>query len=205
MAVRVKICGITSKKDAQAAVDAGADAIGLVFYPGSPRYVDIQLAGEITEGLCPLVLLVGLFVNQPPEEIERVCQAVPLNMLQFHGKESVSECEHYGLPYIKAVGVSGGRDIGAMASAYGSARAILLDKFDSHAHGGTGQTFDWSQAPSLGQPMILAGGLTVENVVSGIKTLKPSAVDVSSGVESAPGIKDMKKVKRFIEVAKSVV
>ncbi|HBC56945.1 MAG TPA: phosphoribosylanthranilate isomerase [Gammaproteobacteria bacterium] len=205
MAVRVKICGITRPKDAQIAVAAGADAIGLVFYPGSRRYVNIELASEIVEGLCPLVLLVGLFVDQSPAEIEQVCQAVPLNLLQFHGKESVTDCERYSLPYIKAIGVARGVDMVGIASTYTSARAILLDKFDTEAHGGTGQSFDWSQSPCLTLPVILAGGLTAENVESGIKTVKPSAVDVSSGVESAPGIKDAEKVKRFIEVAKSVV
>ncbi|MDD1507816.1 phosphoribosylanthranilate isomerase [Pseudomonas sp. CNPSo 3701] len=203
--VRSKICGITRLEDALAAVAAGADAIGLVFYAPSPRAVTIAQAQAIVAGLPPFVTTVGLFVDMPPREIEGVLAAVPLDLLQFHGDESPADCEALRRPYIKALRVRAGNDVAAQVDAYPGARAVLLDTFVDGVPGGTGQAFDWSLVPAqLSKPVILAGGLTPGNVAAAIAQVRPYAVDVSGGVEVSKGIKDAHKVKDFVRAVRSV-
>ncbi len=196
---RIKICGITSVADALAAAAAGADAIGLVFYDESPRNVDIALAERICEALPAFVTPVGLFVNAHPERVEQVVDEVPLQLLQFHGDETPAQCDLFQRPWIKAIRVRAGADTASEAAHFSGARALLLDSWAADKRGGTGEQFDWSLAPrDLRQPMILAGGLTPQNVESGVIALRPWAVDVSSGVEASPGVKDAHKMDAFI-------
>lgn len=203
--VRCKICGITRLEDALAAVAAGADAIGLVFYARSPRSVSIEQARSIVAGLPPFVTTVGLFVDMPQAEIEQVLAAVPLDLLQFHGDESATDCDALKRPYIKALRVRAQDDVTALVDAYPDARAVLLDTFVDGVPGGTGQAFDWALVPArLGKPVILAGGLTPENVAAAIAQVQPYAVDVSGGVELAKGIKDAAKVKDFVRAVRTV-
>ena len=203
--VRCKICGITRLEDALAAVAAGADAIGLVFYARSPRSVSIEQARSIVAGLPPFVTTVGLFVDMPQAEIEQVLAAVPLDLLQFHGDESAADCDALRRPYIKALRVRAQDDVTALVDAYPDARAVLLDTFVDGVPGGTGQAFDWALVPArLGKPVILAGGLTPENVAAAIAQVQPYAVDVSGGVELAKGIKDAAKVKDFVRAVRTV-
>ena len=203
--VRCKICGITRLEDALAAVAAGADAIGLVFYARSPRSVSIEQARSIVAGLPPFVTTVGLFVDMPQAEIEQVLAAVPLDLLQFHGDESAADCDALKRPYIKALRVRTQDDVTALVDAYPDARAVLLDTFVDGVPGGTGQAFDWALVPArLGKPVILAGGLTPENVAAAIAQVQPYAVDVSGGVELAKGIKDAAKVKDFVRAVRTV-
>ncbi len=204
--VRSKICGITRIKDALAAAAAGADAIGLVFYPKSPRAVSLQRAREIIAVLPPFVTTVGLFVNASRCEINETLDAVPLDMLQFHGDESPGACEGFHRPWFKALRVGNGEDVAAQIARYGNASGILLDTFVAGVPGGTGERFDWSLIPpSLPKPLILAGGLTVENVQQAIAQVRPYAVDVSGGVEQGKGIKDAAKVAAFIERVRSTM
>lgn len=197
--VRSKICGITRVEDALAAVAAGADAIGLVFYAKSPRAVSVEQARQIVAALPPFVTSVGLFVDIERAELQQILAAVPLDLLQFHGDESLAQCEGYSRPYIKALRVKPGDDIAAMMANYPSASGILLDTYVEGVPGGTGLAFDWSLVPAqLPKPVILAGGLTPENVAAAIARVKPYAVDVSGGVEASKGIKDADKVRAFI-------
>lgn len=202
-AVRVKICGITRVEDALAAAAAGADAIGLVFYAKSPRAVDIEQAREILAALPPFVTTVGLFVNAERSELERILASVPLDLLQFHGDESVQQCEAFGRPYIKALRVKAGDDIAAQVARYPSAQGILLDAYVEGVPGGTGEAFDWSLIPqALSKPLILAGGLRPDNVADAVSRVRPYAVDVSGGVEASKGVKDVEKVGAFIRAAR---
>lgn len=197
--VRSKICGITRVEDALAAVAAGADAIGLVFYAKSPRAVSVEQARQIVAALPPFVTSVGLFVDIERAELQQILAAVPLDLLQFHGDESLAQCEGYSRPYIKALRVKPGDDIAALMANYPSASGILLDTYVEGVPGGTGLAFDWSLVPAqLPKPVILAGGLTPENVAAAIARVKPYAVDVSGGVEASKGIKDADKVRAFI-------
>ena len=197
---RIKICGITRAEDALAAAEAGADAIGLVFYAKSPRAVSAQQAREITSALPPFVTTVGLFVNPSSGDVERVLDEVPLDLLQFHGDEPVADCECWHRPYIKALRVKAGDDIAAACRAFPSASGILLDAYVEGVPGGTGEAFDWSLIPQgLNKPIILAGGLTPDNVAEAIARVQPYAVDVSGGVEASRGIKDHAKIRAFIE------
>lgn len=199
-AVRSKICGITRVEDALAAAQAGADAIGLVFYAKSPRAVTVQQARAIVEALPPFVTTVGLFVNASRCELGEMLDAVPLDLLQFHGDETPAQCEGHGRPWVKALRVRAGDDIAAACHAYRArgARGVLLDTFVDGVPGGTGQAFDWSLVPAdLGLPVILAGGLTPANVGQAITQVKPWAVDVSGGVEASKGIKDAALIKAF--------
>lgn len=199
MRTRVKICGITSEADGLAAVDSGCDAIGLVFYPPSPRNVSIETASRIVSTLPPFVAAVGLFVDAPEQDIHAVLAGVRLDILQFHGNESPAECERYGLPYIKAARVRAGTNLVQYVAEYAGARALLLDAYTEGMAGGTGQIFDWSLIPSgLTKPVILAGGLNAENVTAAIQQVKPYAVDVSGGVEKSKGIKDAAKIAAFM-------
>lgn len=198
--VRVKICGLTRVDDAVRCARAGADAIGLVFFAPSPRNVDIEQARRIVEALPPFVTSVGLFVDADPAWIEAVCAAVPLDLLQFHGSESALDCERYDRPYIKAVRVRQRSDIEQACQSYASARGILVDAFVEGIAGGTGQSFDWSQATgNFGKDIILAGGLNPANVASAIRQVQPWAVDVSGGVEAAKGIKDADRITHFMQ------
>ncbi|AMR66580.1 phosphoribosylanthranilate isomerase [Aquipseudomonas alcaligenes] len=202
-AVRVKICGITRVEDALAAVAAGADAIGLVFYAKSPRAVDIEQARAILAALPPFVTTVGLFVDAERSELERILASVPLDLLQFHGDESVQQCEAFGRPYIKALRVKAGDDIAAQVGRYPSAQGILLDAYVEGVPGGTGEAFDWSLIPqALSKPLILAGGLRPDNVAEAVSRVRPYAVDVSGGVEASKGVKDVEKVDAFIRAAR---
>ena len=197
--VRSKICGITRIEDALAAVAAGADAIGFVFYEKSPRAVTAVQARAIIAALPPFVTTVGLFVNASACELNETLDAVPLDLLQFHGDETPSQCEGYHRPYIKALRVKAGDDIAGACNAYASASGILLDAYVEGVPGGTGQAFDWSLIPQgLSRPIILAGGLTVDNVVQAIDKVRPYAVDVSGGVEKSKGIKDHDKIRAFM-------
>ncbi|MCD9572158.1 phosphoribosylanthranilate isomerase [Pseudomonas protegens] len=202
-AVRSKICGITRIEDALAAVAAGGDAIGLVFYAKSPRAVNVQQARAIIAALPPFVTSVGLFVNASRCELGEILDAVPLDLLQFHGDESAADCEGYHRPYIKALRVKAGDDIAAACLAYPRASGILLDTYVEGVPGGTGEAFDWSLVPQgLSKPIILAGGLTPDNVAAAIARVRPYAVDVSGGVEQGKGIKDPAKIQAFMQAVR---
>ncbi|WP_394559020.1 phosphoribosylanthranilate isomerase [Aquipseudomonas alcaligenes] len=204
-AVRVKICGITRVEDALAAVAAGADAIGLVFYAKSPRAVDVEQARSILAVLPPFVTTVGLFVDIERAELERILARAPLDLLQFHGDESVQDCEGFNRPYIKALRIKAGDDIAAQVNTYPSAQGILLDTYVEGVPGGTGEAFDWSLVPqALSKPVILAGGLRPDNVAAAVAQVRPYAVDVSGGVEARKGIKDAEKIGAFIRAARGV-
>lgn len=201
---RIKICGLTRAEDVQAAVAAGVDAIGLVFYPDSPRHVSIEQAAALCRHVPPFVTIVGLFVNASRAEVHRVCEDVPLNLLQFHGDETVDQCEGFGLPYLRAARVRPGVDLLEFASQFPSARALLLDTW-TPAYGGSGESFDWSLVPTACPlPVILSGGLNPDNVANAIRQVRPVAVDVSSGVESAKGIKDAAKIRAFVSAVRGV-
>ena len=196
---KVKICGFTEAENARQAAIAGVDAIGLVFYDKSPRNVDIFRAQEIIEGLPPFVNRVGLFVNANPSFVDEVLCEVPLDTLQFHGDESLLDCSQYQMPFIKSLRVKPETNVLQVADEFSSASAILLDSFNPSAYGGTGEAFDWSLAcVDISLPIILAGGLNETNVSVAISQVKPYAVDASSGVESAPGVKDFDKIVAFI-------
>ncbi len=197
---RVKICGITCVEDALAAVDAGADAIGLMRYPPSPRYVSLETAKEIKAALPPLISTVAVVVNPDPTEVEALLEWGGVDIIQFHGEESPEFCKAWGRPFIKAVQVRSRADIEHAAKRYANARALLLDTHHETLRGGTGIAFDWEMIPAaIESPLILAGGLNPLNVGDAVRRLRPFAVDVSSGVERAPGIKDPEKIGRFIE------
>jgi phosphoribosylanthranilate isomerase len=197
---RVKICGITRTEDAVAAVKAGCDAIGLVFYAPSPRYVSPEKAAGIVAKLPPFVSIVGLFVDAEPDEIQEVLKQVRLDLLQFHGNESPDQCSQHGMPYMKAIRVKADTNLLQYAKDYRQAKALLLDTFIEGVPGGTGQPFDWSIIPdTLPLPVILAGGLTAGNVGSAIQQVQPYAVDVSGGVEINKGIKDAAKIAAFMQ------
>lgn len=201
--VRSKICGITRIEDALAAADAGADAIGLVFYAKSPRAVDVHQARAIIAALPPFVTTVGLFVNGSRCELNEILEAVPLDLLQFHGDETPSDCVGFNRPYIKALRVRPGDDLEAACQQYASASGILLDTFVAGVPGGTGEAFDWSLVPAqLSKPIILAGGLSADNVAQAIAQVQPYAVDVSGGVEQAKGIKDAARIEAFMRAVR---
>lgn len=199
MRTRVKICGITRIEDAQAAVEAGCDAIGLVFYEPSPRFVSLERAQKIVASIPPFVNTVGLFVDAEPSYIQQVLQHVRLDLLQFHGDESAQECQQFGVPYMKAIRVQPDTNLLQYAKEFEQAKALLLDAFIEGVPGGTGQKFDWNIIPkALPIPVVLAGGLTPENVSEAIEQVNPYAVDVSGGVEIKKGIKDAAKIAAFM-------
>lgn len=205
MAVRVKICGITRAEDLHAACKAGADALGFVFYARSPRHLEIAQAAALVAQLPPFVQSVGLFVDAKPAFVEAVLDAVPLDLLQFHGSEAPEQCRRHGRPYLKAVRMREGTDLVKYCADYDDARALLLDAYVPGVPGGTGERFDWELIPAgLTKPIVLSGGLDAENVGRAVETVRPWAVDVSSGVEAAPGIKDAARVAAFIEQAKGL-
>lgn len=200
---RVKICGITRVADLDAALRAGVDAIGFVFYPPSPRALSLELAAALARRVPPFVTRVGLFVNATAASVKETLAAVPINLLQFHGEEEASYCEQFGLPYLKAARVRPELDLLEFARAYPTAQGLLLDAW-VEAYGGVGQSFDWSLIPGdLPLPMVLSGGLHADNVVEAVTKVRPWAVDVSSGVEAAKGIKDADKIAAFIAAVRT--
>ncbi len=201
--VRVKICGITRLEDALAAAEAGADAIGLVFYPPSPRAVDIEKASSIVAALPPFVTTVGLFVDAAPEAVRAVLASVPLDLLQFHGDETDEYCRQFSRPYLKALRVQPSDDLNALAARWPGASGILLDSYQRGVPGGTGEVFDWSLIPAQRNwQLILAGGLDTANVADAVARCRPWAVDVSGGVEQSKGIKDASRITSFIREVK---
>ena len=212
MRTRVKICGITRTDDVELAVDAGVDALGLVFYDKSPRFITNQQAIEISQAIPSFVSCVALFKDADELQIEAVLNTVNIDLIQFHGSESVEFCEQFSRPYIKALGMKGANcDVNyliAKAEKYHTAKALLLDSHAPGEAGGTGEVFDWSMLTSndqaIRQSIILAGGLTSANVKSAIEIAQPYAVDISSGVESSAGIKDKTKVDAFMQQVAAV-
>ncbi len=203
--VRVKICGITRPADGVIAAHAGADAIGLVFYKQSQRAVSIENAILIIRELPPFIARVGLFVNNSVSEIHSVLSNVNLDMLQFHGDEEPEACGQFGKPWLKAIRMKPGVNLPELAEKFDNCAGLLLDSCVPGKAGGTGQTFDWGiVSPGLKRPVILAGGLNADNVQEAIRKVRPYAVDVSSGVESAPGIKDAIKVTDFIRQVREI-
>ena len=199
---RVKICGITNLNDAKDAIEAGADAIGFVFYEKSPRYITITDAEQIINKLPPFINCVGLFVDADENFIREVLDQLAIDTLQFHGQESEQACTLYNKPYIKAVRMVENINLHEQIEQYPSAKALLLDTYVKNVPGGTGFSFDWSIIPqNLAKPIILAGGLDEGNVKDAIKQVQPYAVDVSGGVESKKGIKDSIKIRNFIREA----
>jgi phosphoribosylanthranilate isomerase len=207
MRTRVKICGITRTEDAQLVIDVGADAIGLVFYEKSPRFVNNELAQEICQMIPAFVSRVALFKDADERTIRTTLENVEIDLIQFHGSESAAFCEQFTLPYIKALGMKAEHCdadyLIASAKSYSTAKALLLDGHAPGDAGGTGETFDWSLIADINKSVILAGGLTAANVKQAIEMVHPFAVDVSSGVENAPGIKDKSKVAEFMQQVNS--
>jgi phosphoribosylanthranilate isomerase len=199
---RIKICGLTREQDVDAAVAAGADAVGFVFYPPSPRFVTLERAAALAARLPPFVVPVGLFVNAEAAEVARAIDRVPQLLLQFHGDEAPADCRH-GRPYLRAARVAPGLDLLDFVSRFHDAQAVLLDTH-VEAYGGSGKVFDWSLVPAnLPCPVVLSGGLHAGNVADGILQVRPWAVDVSTGVEAAKGIKDAAAMRRFCEAVRS--
>ena len=198
MKTRIKICGLTREEDVDAAVAAGADALGFVFYPPSPRYVTAQRAVELVRRIPPFVEVVGLFVNEPPEVVQAVCAALPISILQFHGDENAAYCRQFSRPYLRAARVRPELDLVEFAGSFPDARGLLLDAF-VEGYGGGGHVFDWTLIPpDLPGFLVLSGGLTAANVGDAIRRVRPVAVDVSSGVEMSKGIKDHSKIAAFV-------
>ena len=200
---RVKICGLTRAEDLRAAIEGGADAVGFVFVRGTPRAVSVEVAAELRRQVPPFVTVVGLFVNESPDQIQATVAAVGLDAVQLHGEETpeVADACRAWTRVIKAFRVRGVETLSEMPAYAGSIDAYLLDAFVAGAHGGTGARFDWDvavQARSLGKPLILAGGLKPENAGEAVQRVRPYALDVSSGVESSPGIKDADRIARFL-------
>ena len=197
---RIKICGITREEDLRAAAELGADALGFVFYPPSPRFIDNDRAAMLARAIPPFVSLVGLFVNEDATRVRQTIAQVPLQVLQFHGDEDAAYCRQFGLPYIKAARVRPGLDLLEYAASFPDARGLLLDAFVD-GYGGAGKTFDWRLIPpALPLPLIFSGGLDATNIGEAVRLVQPWAVDVSSGVEShgQKGIKDAAKIAAFI-------
>jgi len=204
--IRVKICGITRPIDAISAVKLGADAIGFVFDPTSKRAVSIADANAIIRELPPFITKVGLFVDASSKFIKSILEEVDINLLQFHGEESQADCICYSKPYIKAIKIQEKINLQERVNKFDGASGVVLDSFVSGIAGGTGQTFNWDLIDrGIKKPIILAGGLNPDNVYDAIQRVKPYAVDVSSGVESEPGIKDHKKLMKFIRRAKGLL
>ena len=198
---RIKICGLTREDDLAAAVDAGVDAVGLVMVPASPRFIALQHAAMMRRRVPAFVQVVALVMDAEPDWLMAVCDALQPDLIQFHGREVPAVCESAPRPYLKAVPM-GGADVNLLAESqrYASAAGLLLDGHGAGEMGGSGQAFDWQRASAqAGLPLILAGGLTADNVGYAIRVARPYGVDVSSGVESAPGIKDHRKIRQFVE------
>lgn len=205
-AVKVKICGLTSPEQAQMAAQAGADAIGLNFYPPSSRYIEsLELARDIALSVPPFVSVVALVVNASPSDIEGILNRVPVSALQFHGDEDAAFCEQFGRPYLKALRMKPELQVSDAIASYESANGILLDAYRAGVPGGTGECFDWDRIPDApAKSLVLAGGLTPDNVATAVDKVQPWAVDVSGGVEASPGLKSASLVRAFVQNAKSV-
>jgi phosphoribosylanthranilate isomerase len=202
---RIKICGITREQDVSAVADNGADALGFVFYEKSSRHVGVQQAVQLARTVPPFLTVVGLFVNPTVDYVREVLAKVPLDVLQFHGEEEPDFCRQFGKPYLKAIRVKPGVDLVECAARYAGAQGLLLDTFVDGIQGGTGESFDWALIPhDLPLPVVLSGGLHAGNVAAAIRQVRPYAVDVSSGVEAAKGIKDAAKIAVFINEVKNV-
>ena len=202
---RIKICGITRVEDVLDTVRCGTDALGLVFYEKSPRYVSVQQAMHLTDVVFPFVTVVGLFVNATADTVRDVMQSVPLDVLQFHGDETAAFCEQFGKPYLKAIRVREGVDLVQCATDFVSAKGLILDAYVEGTLGGTGSSFDWALVPhDLPLPVILSGGLNIGNIGAAIRQVRPYAVDISSGVEISKGIKDAAKIDAFIHEVNKV-
>ena len=196
---RVKICGITRPGDGVTAAALGADAIGLVFYPPSPRFADVATAQRIVAALPPFVTVVGLFMNAEPAAVQTVIASMPLHLLQFHGDETPGYCAQFDRPYLKAVPMGAGSDVRDYERRFATAVGLLLDSHGGGQSGGSGHGFDWTRIPAeRHKPLILAGGLHPGNVAKAIRQVRPYAVDVSSGVETARGIKDAELMRAFL-------
>jgi phosphoribosylanthranilate isomerase len=203
--VRVKVCGITRIDDALAAAAAGVDAIGLVFYPHSSRRVDIATAAAISAALPAFVTPVGLFLNAPAADVRAVIEQVPLDLLQFHGDEDPAFCRAFGKPFIKAVPMRVEADVSVYARDFDDARALLLDSHGGGVIGGSGKAFDWALVPpEVAKPIVLAGGLQPDNAAAAVRAVRPYGLDVSSGVETARGIKDAALIERFVAAVNGV-
>lgn len=197
--VRVKICGIREHEHAQIAAQAGADALGFVFYPPSIRAITPKRCAEICRDLPPFITRVALFVNPGKDEVCRAIDESGCQTLQFHGTESPEFCDQFGLPWVKAIGMTGAIDLAAESQRFSAAQALLLDSYDPVRHGGTGQTFDWKLVgTTVSKPLIIAGGLSAGNVRDAIHTVRPYAVDVSGGVEMEKGVKSSQKIQQFL-------
>lgn len=201
-AVRVKICGLTRGEDVRAAVEAGADALGFVFTPRSKRVLETAVAAALVAQVPAFISRVGLFMDQDARDVENVLDHVPLNLLQFHGSENAAYCRQFGLPYIKAVSMDSPGAVERALEAWPDAAALLLDSHAPGAAGGTGKVFDWGMITAATAPLVLAGGLTTDNVRQAVLQVRPWAVDVSSGVEDAPGIKNAGLMLKFVNEAK---
>lgn len=206
--VKVKICGITDGEDAQVAVEAGADALGFVMYQKSPRYVRPDTARAIVASLPPFVVPIGVFVNEEPDLVRNLMDQCGFALAQLHGDEHASYCETLGRPVIKAVRVKDRSSLLAVAEFHGRAgvRGFVIDAFSDLAYGGTGRTVEWTLAAEIARtvPVVLAGGLTPDNVADAVRLVRPYGVDVSSGVETRPGKKDPAKIKSFVQAVKLV-
>lgn len=203
MRTRIKICGFTQVKNAVEAANLGVDAIGLVFYPPSPRNVSIEQAVNIVNALPAFVTVVALFVDAQEAQIRDILSKVSIDCLQFHGDETAKACRLYKKPYMKAVRMKPGLDVMALAEEYNDASALLLDAYHPGIKGGSGSQFDWELIPAqCPLPVVLAGGLQVDNARQAVETVRPYALDVSSGVESSKGIKDVAKMAAFIQAIK---
>ena len=199
MRTRIKVCGLTCSSDASAAVHCGVDALGLIFFSGSSRCVETAVASEIAQEVSGFAMLIAVFVDAKSFEIENVLAKVPVNMIQFHGSESLEECERFEVPYIKTLRMSQNVSLDRFGQSYPSARAILLDTYQPNNYGGTGEAFSWDLAADYSDKrIVVAGGLKATNVSDAIVACQPYAVDVSTGVELSPGVKDRSKIDEFV-------
>ena len=205
MSCKIKICGLATAEDARQAGLLGVDAVGLVFYPPSPRHIEIEQAADIAAALPPFTTIVGLFVDAERSYIDDVLARVPLDVIQFHGSESDADCSRFGRRYFKALRMKPGLDVGTAIAAYPNASAILLDAYQAGLVGGTGKSFDWQRVPKqAAKPIILAGGLDSANVAEAIRQTNVYAVDVSGGVEASKGLKCHKKMAEFTAAVRSI-
>jgi phosphoribosylanthranilate isomerase len=203
--MKVKICGITDSENAKKIGQLNINAIGLVFYDKSPRAISIPQANKIIDSLPPFISKVGLFVNSKSSYIDQVLNSVNIDTIQFHGDESPSDCSQFQMPFIKAIRMREGTNLLKQAEEFSSAAGLLLDSFEEDSYGGTGKSFDWNLIrDNIDLPIILAGGLNKDNVISAIEKTQPYAIDISSGVEVEKGIKDIGKTKEIIEIVKSI-
>ena len=203
--MKIKICGLTDPENSKQIASLDIHAIGLVFFNESPRAVSIEQANEIIQELPPFINKVGLFVNASSNFVDQVLNSVNIDTIQFHGDESSSDCSQFQMPFIKAIRMREGTNLLKQAEEFSSAAGLLLDSFEEDSYGGTGKSFDWNLIKNnLDLPIILAGGLNKDNIMSAIEKTQPYAIDISSGVETEKGIKDIEKTKEIIEIVKSI-